>query len=394
MATRKLRLIKATINTLTPDDRPYIVHDAEIPGLELMVMPSGRRTFYLHGRTRAGRQFRYKLGRFGTDLSAEQARAEARRIRAAVALGQDPAAERRAARQSQRQRQAAPTVAELAEAWQEAHRAAWRPGTANAYQTWLRVHALPMLGKLKAHEVEPGHIRRLYGVLARQIPTTATQVRATVSSLYGWAVASDDYPQITSNPCVGAIDRNDKAPGSKRERFPCNGELERLVAALVAKDDLHSKFFLLLLLTGARKGELQSAKWSDFDLDSATWTKPASSTKQKKAHRLPLNLEAVEILREVKQQSPFAPFTRCTNERRHWAAVCKAAGIEDLHVHDLRHFHASVAASSGESLLVIGALLGHSDQRTTARYSHLLDASTRAASAKVGQVVTLAGRRP
>jgi integrase len=395
MATLKVHLTKATINSLAPGDRPYIVHDTEIPGFELMVMPSGRRTFYLHGRTRAGRQFRFKLGCFQTELTAEQARNEARRIRAMVAMGGDPAATRREGRQSERQRQAAPSVEALAAVWQQAHRSTWRPGTASAYEGWARVHVLPAIGRLKAHEVQPGDIRRLYRSIVERAPATAQQVIAVVSAMFSWAVAQDDLPLIVVNPCTGAIVNGSKVSSNKRERYPTGGELERLVAALAAKDDLPARFFSLLLLTGARRGELLSAKWSDFDLEAGIWVKPAHSTKQRKMHRLPLNAEAVVLLREVREMSPFAPFSSLSEGglRRHWSAICKTAELEDLRVHDLRHFHASLAASSGESLLVIGSLLGHADQRTTQRYSHLLDASTRTASSKIGEVVRLAGRR-
>ena len=59
--------------------------------------------------------------------------------------------------------------------------------------------------------------------------------------------------------------------------------------------------------------------------------------------------------------------------KRNWAAICKAAGITGLRIHDLRHSFASALVSSGASLPLIGALLGHSNPNTTARYAHLFD---------------------
>jgi integrase len=394
MASTKMHLAKVNINGLATPDQMTTVWDDEIPGFLLLVMPTGRKTFYLHKRTRDGRQFRFKIGRFGEELSAEQARAESRRICAAVALGQDPAAERRQARQKRKARSPAPTVAELWAAFSEAHKGAWSGKTMAAYGSWFRNHIEPALGRLKAHEVQPVDIRRLYRQITK--PATQHQVLRATSSMFSWATGSDDFPLLTVNPCASAVANGSKGPGAnKRERYPVGDELQRLVAALMARDDLPGRFFLLCLLSGCRQGELRNAKWADFDIDSATWTKPASSTKQKKLHRLPLNAEAVAILREVRELSPFSPFGKFTEStlRGQWRRICKAAEIDDLHAHDLRHFHASVAASSGESLLVIGGLLGHADQRTTGRYAHLLDQSVRAASAKVGQVVSLAGRR-
>jgi integrase len=154
---------------------------------------------------------------------------------------------------------------------------------------------------------------------------------------------------------------------------------------------------LFLLLTGARRGEAGSARWHDFDLDGdhPSWTKPRTATKQKKAHRLPLSAEAVAILQEVRAEQPFSPFGRLGDStlRKAWVEVLEAAEVRDLRVHDLRHWHASLLASAGLSLPLIGALLGHSSPATTSRYAHLVDAALRKATGELGQIVDLAGRR-
>jgi integrase len=398
MASLKLHLSKSTINGLPTPDQALTVWDDAVPGLHLLVQPGGARTFYLHGRDRTGAQFKYKLGRFGDELSAELARAEAKRLRGLVALGRNPAKERREARQQHRQRQAAPTVAGLWTACQAAHKATWRPATAAAYAGWLKCHVLPVLGALKAHEVQPADIRRLYRSIVGRAPATADQVLRVTSSMYSWAVAQDDLPLITSNPCAGALDRSARGPGANRRvRPPVNDELERLVGALRTRDDLPGRFFLVALATGCRRSELLNAKWSDFDLDSEapTWTKPASVTKQRRLHHLPLNPEAVALLREVKALSPFAPFAGMTEQRlyRAWRQICTAAAIDDLHPHDLRHWCASLAVSAGLSLELVGGLLGHADPGVSSRYSHLSDRAVREASVKVGQVIALAGRK-
>jgi Phage integrase family len=75
-----------------------------------------------------------------------------------------------------------------------------------------------------------------------------------------------------------------------------------------------------------------------------------------------------------------------------WEAICKAAGIKGLRVHDLRHSFASQLASGGASLPLIGALLGHSNPTTTARYAHLFQDPLRAAVEKVGAVIGAVGK--
>jgi integrase len=161
------------------------------------------------------------------------------------------------------------------------------------------------------------------------------------------------------------------------------------------RSDPAARFFLFCLLTGARRGEVWSARWQDLDLDAGTWTKPADLTKQKRPHRLPLSPEAVAVLREVRADLPFTPFGSLGESmlRKAWTEVCKAADLRNLRPHDLRHFHASLLASAGLSLPLIGRLLGHSSPATTARYAHLLDSALREATGQLGQVVDLAGRR-
>jgi integrase len=77
--------------------------------------------------------------------------------------------------------------------------------------------------------------------------------------------------------------------------------------------------------------------------------------------------------------------------QRFWHRLCQDVGLTDLRIHDLRHSFASELVSSGASLPLIGALLGHSNPATTARYAHLFDDAQRAAVERVGAVITAAG---
>jgi integrase len=148
-----------------------------------------------------------------------------------------------------------------------------------------------------------------------------------------------------------------------------------------------------LLLTGARKTEVTAARWEQFDLAGGTWTKPGSTTKQKADHHVPLSAPALQLLNTIgpKPQGYLFPGRDgdgFLNIQTTWEAVRKVAGIEDVHLHDLRHSFASILVSSGASLPLIGALLGHSNPTTTARYSHLFLDPLRAAAERVGAIVT------
>jgi integrase len=132
------------------------------------------------------------------------------------------------------------------------------------------------------------------------------------------------------------------------------------------------------------------------------WSKPPSSTKQREHHQVPLSAPAQELLADIrKRQRPRAPFVfpgdgasgHRVELKKNWGALCKAAGIEGLRIHDLRHSYASQLVSGGASLPLIGALLGHSNPITTSRYAHLFRDPLRKATEKVGAVIA-AARKP
>jgi integrase len=152
----------------------------------------------------------------------------------------------------------------------------------------------------------------------------------------------------------------------------------------------------LLLLTGCRRGEALSATWDQFNLATGVWSKPPSSTKQQRHHEVPLSAPARELLARRRKQADGSPyvFPGPTGHRKvlkqHWARILKAAGITGLRIHDLRHSFASSLVGAGFSLPVIGALLGHSQPSTTARYAHLARDPLREAVERHGAIVASA----
>ena len=168
-------------------------------------------------------------------------------------------------------------------------------------------------------------------------------------------------------------------------------ELQRLIAVLATHPNQRcANIIRLLLLTGARRGEAMNAAWNQFDLEAGVWTKPSAHTKQKKEHRVPLSAAAVQLLSEMKAKADFSPYVfpgrnggPLTEMKTFWSGVCQRAKLEDCRIHDLRHTYASILASSGLSLPVIGALLGHTQPATTQRYTHLFDDPLREATQRV-----------
>ena len=149
----------------------------------------------------------------------------------------------------------------------------------------------------------------------------------------------------------------------------------------------------LLLLTGARRGELLAARWADFDLEAGVWIKPGATTKQKTTHRVPLSAAACRVLAEMRAQGDAGGFSpRAAADiaptSTQLDALRRAADIPDVRLHDLRHTYASVLASQGLSLPIIGALLGHTTANITLRYAHLLDDPLRQATERAAAVIT------
>ena len=151
-----------------------------------------------------------------------------------------------------------------------------------------------------------------------------------------------------------------------------------------------------LLLTGWREREALSLEWTHLDTDRGCATLAESKTGRSVRELGAPALAVVRAMRAYQQAGNpyvFAGAKRgahYTDTARVWDAVRHAAGLPDLRLHDLRHAFASVAASGGLTLPLIGALLGHLDSATTARYAHLVDSSRKSAAELTSAAVAAA----
>jgi integrase len=256
-------------------------------------------------------------------------------------------------------------------------------------QFMIDADILPHLKHLKVAEVTFSDIDALHRHLTRQrkVPIQANRVVALLSKMFSLAIK---WRMRADNPARG-IERNQE---TKRRRYLSGDELIRFTEALGEhKDQDAANAIHLLLLTGARRAEVLSSKWDQFDLEAGVWTKAGSTTKQKTEHRVPLSAPARQLLVDLKSESesdfvfPGRGGEHRIDLRRSWAGLCGAAGISGVHLHDLRHTYVSILASAGNSLPVIGALLGHSQAATTHRYAHLFDDPLRKATETAGAII-------
>lgn len=136
--------------------------------------------------------------------------------------------------------------------------------------------------------------------------------------------------------------------------------------------------FRLLILTGARVGEVLGLRWEHVDLATGHVRLSDSKTGKKSLYFAAPVLEILSTLSRpangkgyiVRGGSGEDPEIRLTNLKAPWEVIRQTAGLDGLRLHDLRHGYASKGVASGLSLPVIGALLGHQDVKTTARYAH------------------------
>jgi integrase len=166
---------------------------------------------------------------------------------------------------------------------------------------------------------------------------------------------------------------------NQRDRYLSEEELKRLSKAVKdSENPMLAPIISMLLLTGARKSEVLKARWEDVDLERKRWRIP--HTKSGKPRTVPLSDNAVEVLRNVPKVEGSAyvfpnpdtgkPFNSIY---RSWNTARKRAGLEEVVIHSLRHSFASFLVNAGRNLYEVGALLGHTQVRTTMRYAHLAD---------------------
>jgi integrase len=382
------RLTDAIVRRLpTPKQGKAITVDTDVPGFGIRITANGARSYVLRYTTRAGRERTYTIGD-ATVWRCTDARDKARELRREIEDGGDPLGAIEAER-------AAPTMVDLIERFRAEHLPRKRASTRGDYDSILRLHVEPHFGQhTKVVDVRFEDIDVLHRKISKGGATyVANRTVAVLSRMFSLAVKWHLRPD---NPAKG-IERNTEY---HRRRYLSGDELIRLTKALAKHPNRQAVDAIrLLLLTGARRGEVLSMCWKD--VEDGTWSKPPSSTKQKDHHQVPLSAPALQLLAHIrKHQRPRVGFVfpshgtsgHLVEIKKSWRQITKAAGIEGLRIHDLRHSYASQLVSGGASLALVGALLGHSNPITTSRYSHLMRDPLRAATEKVGAVIIAAGK--
>ena len=373
------------VEALPVSDRETVVWDRELPGFGVRVHPSGSKVYMVHKRS-GGKSRRVTIGRHGV-WSLDAARREAGGIIASLKNGETPGrpgAENGSA--------SGPTIAELAEQYMAEHVAVrCKPTTARSCRHIFDKYLLPQFGRLRLGDITPDRGAALHYRLHEKA-TTANQVIGLLSRLFHKAAKSGYAPE-GGNPCRFIK----KYPTRSCERFLSEREFLRLGTVL---DGLEREGNIsttaaaglrLLMLTGCRRNEILTLRWEDVDLEHDEIRLRDAKTG---ARAVPLSTTARQVLTSLPRQpgnpwviSGRARGARLSNLNATWGVVRKKAALEDVRIHDLRHSYASRALSLGESLPMIGKLLGHSKVQTTARYAHLARDSVKVAAERVSDTL-------
>lgn len=354
-----------------------VLRDSNIKGLHLRVFEESM-GFYLYFRTKTGKERKPKIGDYGS-ITLAQARKAAQEMLAQVAAGRDPSADRAEAR-------AEPTVADLWDEYWKRHASKIKSG--GTYERQWKRHIEPKFGRMKVKEVDYTMIADLHDAMA-DTPTEANRVLAFLSGMFNFGIHPLRW--LERNPVEG-VKRNKE---TKRKRYMKGEEAARIAEILhreAADNPASVAFLYLLILTGARRGEIANAKWSDLQGNRLV-LKEHKTDRTGDERYIYLPQPAMEVIERLPRTS--GTITGILTPQKIWERLRVEAGCPDLRMHDLRHSFASSALSAGLSLAQIGELLGHKSTQTTKRYTHLVEeVAAAAATATADKILSQMKKAP
>ena len=350
------RLTTRAVETIKPGQKRREIPDRHMPGLYLVVQPSGAKGWAVRYRY-AGTPRKHTLGAYPA-IDLKTARNLASKALRAVAEGRDPG------REKIRERASKPdTVETVARQFIDRHcKRLNRSRTARETQRLLDLHVLPRWRTRLMREITRRDVLDLLDrVVDSGKPIAANRTFSAVRKMFNWAVARDI---IAASPCAGV-----KPPTAERsrDRVLTDSELRNVWHAANKIGGPFGALVQLLIVTGQRRDEVAQARWAEIDLDGRMWTLARERVKTDNPHEVPLSKAAVAILRPLPRigdeyvlttngEAPSSNYAK--NKRRLDSLLPPDMPLWRLH--DLRRTAASGMARLGITLPVIEKVLNHS----------------------------------
>lgn len=412
----QLSLTKRTVDAAHPADKRYYIWDKDLKGFGLRIEPSGIKTFVTKYRVNGGgRNAPHRIqtvGRLGA-LTSEEARRKAKTILGSVAAGADPQGDLAARRREMNMAALIDFYEEHGCVVQRGKRIGepMKPLTKAYTLARLRHHVVPLLGNRRARDVTSGDIERFAAdvlsgktaknekvgprkrIIVKGGPGASRKVVRDLSAVFSFAKRSEI---VERNPVENAAVR--KTDGQKT-RFLTLEEVSRLGSALdeLERDGTNTKAIniaRLWALTGCRRNEIAGLKWDEVDFENGMLVLEDSKTGQSMR---PLGTAALTLLQQIERcdDSEFV-FPADSGEghfqgtKTPWARAIRKAELPGVTPHTLRHTIGSTAISTGEAMALTGAILGHSNPRSTAIYAHIQHEPSRKAANRVSKKIAAA----
>lgn len=411
------KLTKRVVDALTadPGGRDVTHFDAEVRGFGVRVKPSGAKSYVLKYRTRHGLQRKFHIARVG-DITPDQARDQAIKLRGRIVAGEDPVTNRNSERN-------ALTVAQLCDEYLEAEKGRIKASTLAVDKSRIERHVKPLLGSLPVASLTPADMekflrdvmagksvkpavkptdpktKRARGGVATGGPAVASRTLGMLGTILQRAVRDHVLAQ---NPVRGikrpkdqeakpafSFDKVKALGAALREEAQENATIESKESA-VGRHAIRT-----LLLTGFRRMEALPLTWELLDTHAhCVRFKDTKSGKQMRA----VGRSALDHFASIKPKAakPTDFVFPGSSKAGHlvglpkmWDRVARRAKIKDVTLHGLRHWFASAATELGYSDLIIGALLGHAKKGITGRYATAPDPALGAAADRISLALAL-----
>lgn len=376
-------ITKRLVDSLIPKEKDYIVWDDNIKGFGIKVTPKGKKSYLFKYLSKDKVQRRPAIGIHG-NITCEQAREIAKEWAYKASKGDDPAIAK------SNKPGSSITIKDVCKRYMRDYAPVYKkPRSAYNDGQNIKNHIIPKLGHISIADIEKHHVQALHLEL-KDTPTLANHVRGILSKMLNLAEEWELRPE-GSNP-VRFIK---KYPSKTRERYLTSREIMHLSNVLDKAYEERREtphvvaLFKLLLLTGARLSEIMNARWEWVDFERKALALPDSKTGKKNIRLSNKALALLQALPRV-EGNPYVIAGKTEGQplkdpKKPWKRICKAADLEGVRIHDLRHTFASKCVENGISLQVAGELLGHSNAKTTERYAHLVEDHIREATEHVGK---------